>query len=64
MRRVAAKFVPASADVSLLIRECLTKHGTIVAPPPSVLLSRFDAIGLFIVPEVEIVTKKVADFRR
>jgi len=34
MRRVAAKFVAASADASLLNHEFLTKHETTVVPQP------------------------------
>jgi len=48
------KICAASADTSLLINEFLTKHEmTLVA-----LLSRFGPCRLFLVPEVEIRTKR------
>ena len=46
----------APAHVSLLIREFLTKHETTVVPPDA-LLSRFGPGGLFLVPEVKILTQ-------
>ena len=51
------KICAASADASLLIHEFLTKHETTVVPPTS-LLSRCDPCRLFLVPEVEILTKR------
>jgi len=56
VRRAAAKCA-ASADSSLLIHEFLTKHKTTVVPPVA-LLSRFAPYGHFLVPEVEISTKR------
>ena len=36
----------------------LTKHETTVVPTPAALLSRFGPCGLFLVPEVKILTKR------
>ena len=47
----------APAHASLLIREFLTKHQTI-AVPPAALLSRFGPCGLFLFPQVKILTKR------
>ena len=47
----------APAHASLLIREFFTKPETTVVPPAA-LLSRFGPCGLFLVPEVEILTKR------
>ena len=51
------KICAASTDASRLIHEFLTKHETTVVPSAA-LLSRFCPCGLFLVPEVEILTKR------
>ena len=57
MRRVAAKFVPRLLTVALLIREFLTKHEATVVPQPP-YSPDFSPCGLFLIPEVEILTKR------
>ena len=57
MRRVPAKFVPRLLTDAFLIREFLTKHETTVVPP-SALLSKFGPCGIFLVPEIEILTER------
>jgi len=47
----------APAHASFLIREFLTKHDATVIPPAAIL-SRFDPCGIFLVPDVEILTKR------
>ena len=47
----------APAHASFLIREFLTKHQTTVVPPAA-LLSTFGPWGLFLVPEVKILTER------
>ena len=46
----------APAHASLLIREFLMKHEMTCLP--AILLSRFGSCGLFLVPEVEILTER------
>jgi hypothetical protein len=45
--------------MSLLIREFLTNHETTLVPQPP--LSRFGPCGLSLVPEVEILTKRIEE---